>query len=132
VRTTRFLAAVLGTAMGLLPIVPPEHVHETEEQGHVHAVVHRHLTPHGIPDSHADHHPSVDDDDDQPVLTLKTIYNVPTAPVVLSPLPSIVTELGEPPAPKRIDQAFADVEILIHGPPRAPTPLRGPPSFPTA
>ena len=53
VKASRLLAGVLGIAMGLLPVAPPEHVHEAEEQGHVHAVIHRHLKPHGILEHHA-------------------------------------------------------------------------------
>jgi hypothetical protein len=37
----------------------------------------------------------------------------------------------EPPAPRNFERPFADVDILIHGPPRAPTPPRAPPVSPT-
>jgi len=48
------LAAMLGAAMAMLPIAPPEHVHEAEAEGHVHVVVHRHAKVHDILDRHAD------------------------------------------------------------------------------
>jgi hypothetical protein len=123
---SRFLAGVLGAALGLLPVVPPDHMHEAEEHGHVHAFVHRHLNPHGVLEHHdADHRPTLDDDDG-PVLTLSSIYEVPTSVVVASP-PRIVSAWIEPPAPRQPERPLGDVEILIHGPPRAPTPLRAPP-----
>ena len=126
---SRFLAGVLGAALGLLPFAPPEHMHEAEKEGHIHVVVHRHLNPHGIVGHHAEHHSTVDDDDG-PVLTLTTVYNVPAFVVVAAP-PRIVRELIEPPTLRRIERPLADVDILIHGPPRAPTPPRAPPFSPT-
>ena len=70
------------------------------------------------------------DDDDGPVLTLTTVYNVP-APLVVAGPPRIVREWTEPPTPRRIERPLADVDTLIHGPPRAPTPSRAPPFSPT-
>lgn len=128
-RASRLIAGVLGVAMGLLPVAPPEHVHEAEEQGHVHAVIHRHLKQHGILEHHAEHHATVDDDDGPP-LTLTTIYTVPASLTLDSPA-RIVSTWMEPPAPQRFERPFADVDILIHGPPRAPTPPRAPPVSPT-
>ena len=129
VMMSRFLAGALGVALGLLPVIPPEHVHEAEEAGHVHAVVHRHLNPHGVFDHHdADHQPTLDDDDG-PVLTLTSIYEVPASLVVASP-PRIVSTRVEPPPAPPSTRSVIDVETLIHGPPRAPTPLRAPPFSP--
>ena len=96
-RVSRLLAGVLVAAMGLLPVAPPEHVHEAEEQGHVHAVIHRHLKQHGILEHHAEHHSTVDDDDG-PALTLTTIYTVP-APLTLHSPARIVSTWMEPPRP---------------------------------
>jgi hypothetical protein len=127
VRASRILAGVLGVAIGLLPVAPPEHVHEAEEQGHVHVVVHRHLKTHGILEHQAEHHSTVDDDDG-PVLTLTAVYTVPVpAPPVTSP-PPVPSAVIEPPKVQAVARPFADVELLIHGPPRAPTPPRAPPS----
>ena len=126
---SRFLAGVLGAALGLLPVAPPEHMHEAEEQGHSHVVIHRHLNPHGVLEPYAEHHSTVDDDDG-PVLTLTTVYTVPAPLVVAGPL-RIVREWIEPPTPQRIERPLADVDTLIHGPPRAPTPPRAPPVPPT-
>lgn len=112
--------------MGLLPVVPPEHVHEAGEQGHLHVVIHRHLKTHGL-EPPAGHHSTVDDDDG-PVLTLTTVYTVPALPLVASPPPRIIA-LIEPPKGEVLERWFTDVDLLIHGPPRAPTPPRAPPSF---
>jgi hypothetical protein len=130
VRTSRLLAGVLGAALGLLPVAPPEHVHEAEEQGRVHAVIHRHLKAHGILEQHhADHRPELNDDDG-PVLTLTAIYTVPLGTFTATP-PQLVSALIEPPKLAVFERPFADVDLLIHGPPRAPTPPRAPPSIPT-
>jgi hypothetical protein len=129
VKASRILACVLGVAMGLLPVAPPEHVHEAEEQGRVHAVIHRHLKSHGILEHHTERHSTVDDDDG-PALTLTTIYTVP-APLALDSPARIVSTWMEPPAPRSFDRPFTDVDILIHGPPRASTPPRAPPVSPT-
>ena len=130
VKVSGLLAGVLGAALGLLPVAPPEHAHEAEEQGHIHVVIHRHLNPHGLLEQHAEHYSTVGDDDGF-VVTLSTVYNVP-APVVVAGPPRIERERIEPPTPRRIVRPPADVDILIHGPPRAPTPPRAPPLSPTA
>jgi len=125
---SRTLAVVLGAALGLLPLAPPEHAHEDEEKGQPHVVVHRHLNPHGVQPHHQKQ--STIDHDEDPILTLTAVYNVPPQPEVAAP----VLIAGEPIHPPVIGQpegSFADVEILIHGPPRAPTSLRAPPSAPT-
>jgi hypothetical protein len=128
VNVSRTLAGVLGAAMALLPIVPPEHVHETEEQGRIHVVVHRHAQLHDILEHHADDYQQVEDDDG-PALALDSTFHLP-APTVLGSPARTVGELIDPPAPRRIDRSFADIELQIHGPPRAPTPLRAPPFSP--
>jgi hypothetical protein len=130
VKMSGFLAVALGASLGLLPIAPPEHMHEEEEQGHLHAVVHRHLAPHGILEHPAGHQSTLDDDDG-PVLTLTTIYTVPPVLTLAAPQPIMVGAV-EPPPPRLLEPVAADIEILIHGPPRAPTPPRAPPSLPAA
>lgn len=129
VKASVLVAGVLAIATGLLPVAPPEHMHEAEEQGHVHAIIHRHLKPHGILEHHAEHQSTLDDDDG-PALTLTTIYTVP-APVALTSPVRIVSAWIEPPPPALFERPSADVDILIHGPPRAPTPPRAPPVSPT-
>lgn len=128
VKVSRLLAGIVGATIGLLPVAPPEHVHETEDQGHIHTVIHRHLQPHGNLEHHADRQ-SAFDDDDGPVLTLTAVYTVPVSLVAACPPPRIVNAWIEPPKPHLVEWPFADVDLLIHGPPRAPKPPRAPPSF---
>lgn len=152
-RGSRLLAVVLGVVMGGLPVAPPEHVHEVEEEGHVHAVVHRHPPAHGFADAHADHpidhrdaddrghHPGHDaatlqrtvailDHDDGAVLTPVAVYSVPAPFLVAGPMVTVVATIDTP-EPRKLDRPSSDVDILIHGPPRAPTGLRAPPQIPT-
>jgi hypothetical protein len=128
VRPSRILAVVLGAAMGLIPLAPSEHAHEDEATGQPHVVVHRHLNPHGIQPHHQKQ--STIDHDEDPILTLSAVYNVPPQPEIAGP----ILDVAEPIQPlvlSRNQGSFIDVEILIHGPPGAPTSLRAPPSFPT-
>jgi hypothetical protein len=127
VRGAKVLAGVLGVALGLLPVVPPEHLHEEEDHGHARIVIHRHLKPHDVLERHRDG--SRVDDHDSPVLTLGMNYNVPAPPFIAAPI-KIATAWVEPPPPRRAFRAFVDLDVLIHGPPRAPTPLRAPPFTP--
>src|SRR5262249_5517888 len=128
VKVPRILAGVMGAVLALFPIAPPEHMHEAEEHGHVHVVIHRHLKPHEVLEHHADDTASVDDDDG-PILTPTAVYTVPLQQVIAGP-ERTVSALAEPPPPRLDERPLADVEPLIHGPPRAPTPSRAPPSPP--
>ena len=129
-KVSRLLAGALAVVMGVFPIAPPEHMHEAEEEGHVHVFVHRHLPAHGLLEHHPDHHPATVDHDDGPVLTLSSVYNIPSIFVVVAPLRTVTAHV-EPPQPKRVERSSTDLDILIHGPPRASTALRGPPFNPT-
>ena len=130
VRVPGIIASVLSLAVGLLPVAAPEHVHEREDHGHAELVVHRHMPPHGMVDHHREQHASLDDDD-SPILTLTTVYTVP-ASVILAAPERLVSSLIEPPAPKRIERSQTKFEVPIHGPPRAPSALRGPPFSPAS
>ena len=130
VRLPGIIASVLGLAVGLLPVAAPEHVHERESHGHAELVVHRHAPPHGFLEHHREHQASVEDDD-APILTLTTVYIV-RVPVVLAAPERFVSSLIEPPAPDRIDRSQTKFEVPIHGPPRAPSVLRGPPFSPAS
>jgi hypothetical protein len=125
----RGLAALVGAALGLLPVVPPEHVHEVRQEGRVHLVIHRHLQPHGSLQHHAAFDSTTIDDDD-PIFTLNTVYTVPARPLVVSAQPVDRRARVELPPPQRFQRRIVDVEQLIHGPPRAPTQPRAPPSSP--
>ena len=122
----RVSSAVLAAAVGLGPIVPPEHVHETEEHGHHRLIVHRHAESHGLSAPAGPNHRSFHEDDD-PVLTLAAVYTVPVAPAVPAASAVAVSLLPEPPLAATFHRASDAREPLIHGPPRAPALLRGPP-----
>lgn len=123
----RPLSLALTAALGLVPLIPAEHVHETETNGHRQVVVHQHSSPHAIghlpgdrDDRRAFDHP------DDPVLTLSTVYTVPMAQLpavrsvtVVAMIQPLVAETGL--------ALSGFVERLIHGPPRPRLSLRGPP-----
>jgi hypothetical protein len=121
------IGSVLSLAVGLLPIAAPEHVHEREDHGHAELVVHRHMPPHGMLDAH---HASVEDDD-APILTLPTVYTVPASLILAGP-ERFVSSLIESPRPERIERSETKLDVPIHGPPRAPSVLRGPPFSPAS
>jgi hypothetical protein len=104
-------------------------VHEGDAHGQHHLVVHRHLQPHGVTGHHAPHRTEVEDPDDDPVVTLTTVFTVSPIASLVTP-PRVASELIEPPPLNRCERPCADVDTLIHGPPRAPTPSRAPPSLP--
>ena len=130
VRVPRIIAGVLSLAVGLLPVAAPEHVHERDDHGHAELVVHRHMPPHGLLEHHREHQASVEDDD-APILTLTTVYTVP-ASVTLAAPERLASSLIEPPAPVRLERSQTKFEVPIHGPPRAPSTLRGPPFSPAS
>jgi hypothetical protein len=121
----RVSSAVLAAAVGLGPIAPPEHVHETEEHGHHRLIVHRHAEAHQLVPAGSPHHALHEEDD--PVLTLTPIYTVPGQPVLPAASPAFVVVLPEPQVATTFHRAGDSREPLIHGPPRAPALLRGPP-----
>lgn len=121
----RILGFVVTLAIGLLPVVPAEHVHEVEEHGHLELLVHRHLQGHDLT---ATHHQSTIDHDDAPIATVDQDYVVPSSwHLDAADQPGAIAVLL-PPIPSRLAYS-AFVERLIHGPPRGPTPDRGPPSI---
>ena len=122
----RILGIVLALAVGGLSSAPPEHVHEAEDHGHEHLLVHRHLAAHAK-DHHQNGHDGVLDDDGAPVLTIDAVYTVPATTTLLAAPPSVVIALAEPPTINLLSGHPDYVERLIHGPPRAPTGLRAPP-----
>jgi hypothetical protein len=124
------LASALSLAIGVLPLAAPEHVHEREDHGHAKVVVHRHMPPHGFVDHHREHQSSLDDDD-EPVLTLTTVYTVPSSIVLATPERS-ASALIEPPEERSVERVLTKFDIPIHGPPRAPAGLRAPPFSPAS
>ena len=124
------IASALTLAVGLLPLAAPEHVHEREDHGHAELVVHRHMPLHGMRDHHGEHQASLDHDD-APVLTLTTVYTVPAAVVLAGP-ERLASSIVEPQAPEGIERSQPELDVPIHGPPRAPSVLRGPPFSPAS
>jgi len=120
----RTLSLVLIAALGLAPLLPAEHVHETEVNGHSHVVVHQHLQLHGI--EHALGGRGVFDHPDDPILTLSTVFIVPAQHAVAVPdLPLVATIQT-----CQSDDGAAFIELVewpIHGPPRPLPSPRGPP-----
>ena len=122
----RTLTAALALVMGMLPIVPPEHVHHVEDHGHPHNLVHRHLAAH-TGQSHTGHHQTRLDDDDAPILTLDAVFTVPPVTRIAVAMHVSTPVLGEPPVAIVLGTPEF-FERLIHGPPRAPVGLRAPPT----
>ena len=126
----RRVSVVLAAAMAILPIVPPEHVHETTEpNGHRDLIAHRHTQAHLVEFVAAEtHHGSAVDDEHNVIVTLDSVFTVPTGTYVpAAPSLPLVGALQEPAEVGRaVPPHF--VERLIHGPPRAPSALRGPPA----
>jgi hypothetical protein len=125
VRLFGLLPVVLSVAIGSIPVAPPEHVHEADDHGEHHVVVHRHAAIHtGV--HHSANHDGVLDDDDGTILTLEPIYVVPPVVALQAPLGSLPTQIDQPGYTFAVKTEY--VERLIHGPPRMPASFRGPPS----
>lgn len=127
----RSFAGVLALAIGLLPMAPPEHLHEsTDHGGHHEEVAHRHDLLHvsDLAGPHNEHGVEIEDPDAHgAVITIDPVSESAAPPFSLvAPIPHAL-DLPEPPAPQ-LRAPVASVEPLIHGPPRAPAALRGPPS----
>jgi hypothetical protein len=117
----------LTVMMGWSPVAPPEHVHESDdEHGTHHVLVHRHAEGH-LEGVHAAEHAELGEGESL-TLTLDVAFMVPPSPVHSIPVSTVAIVLDEPPVPLAQRVVAADVELLIHGPPRAPTGLRAPPS----
>jgi hypothetical protein len=130
VRRVRAISLLLALIVGALPMVPAEHVHESDAGEHHEALVHRHAAPHlpGQAADHLDHDGGVVDHDDDHTITLSSFFTTPLLYSGTAPAPLVTTLLPRPPTVV-IDGPSADVEHVIHGPPRAPTGLRAPPSL---
>jgi hypothetical protein len=126
----RFFSIVLAVVVGMVPVAPPEHAHETEDHGRLHLLVHRHGESHPYHVGHARRQAGVIDDHDGQILLLDDVVGTPgRTAVVAAPNPDRVVVLA-PPA-HTIETRVADyVARLIHGPPRALLSLRAPPSLP--
>jgi hypothetical protein len=116
--------AVLAVAVGVLPVAPPEHVHETSEpDGHHHRLAHRHASSHLL--THG-HQAAQELGDRSPVLAPDDVFVAPAAAPTLAPALRVAALL-DPFLTARPIPRTEDVERLIHGPPRALVGLRAPP-----
>jgi hypothetical protein len=124
----RTLSLALTAALGFVPLMPPEHAHETETDGHRQIVLHQHSEPHAIGHLPAEHGPGrAFDHPDEPILTLSAVYTTSPLHVPAAPIRTVVAVVQPPQAGVgRASNRF--VELLIHGPPSAPAALRGPPA----
>ena len=123
-------AIVLALAVGLVPIAPPEHVHEAAAGADHHSVSHRHARLHTA--THADglaHTGAAFDDDDGSIVVLDAVstashrvFQVTAQALATAVQPQVDTYRVPPPA---------FVEHVIHGPPRAHSSPRAPPNSPT-
>jgi hypothetical protein len=126
----RALPVVLTMAVGLLPMAPSEHVHETTEaDGHHEVVAHRHVQLHKTDvdvDAQAHHDSASIDHEDTVVATLDSVFTAPNTYVPQGPA-LVVVRIFQAPVGRVTPVPVEFIERLIHGPPRAPTALRGPP-----
>jgi len=129
---SRGVSLILAGALGMVPLLPAEHAHEVEADGHSRVVVHQHAQPHSIGHLPGAHHrrgrQQIVDHPDEPVLTLSTVFTNSTPHTLAIPLRVVVAIIQ----PVQLDLGRAStgfVERLIHGPPRAPSGLRAPPAF---
>jgi hypothetical protein len=131
VLVSRALSVCLVAALAALPLAPAEHVHQTDgPDGHHAVVAHAHLEDHhhrAVADD--DHLATHVEDDDSVVLTFdrvfvgQSVHHVELAVEADSYL--------SPPAIVRAGVAARYQRRFIHGPPRAPTSLRAPPTTPS-
>jgi hypothetical protein len=124
----RLTGLVLAAAIGVVPLAPPEHAHESHDPDHHGVRVHRHSQGH-TGHHHAAAHDQALEDDDAPVMTVQAVLGGPVPPVVVSAPIGEPVPVVQPPSMAGILPTAEYVELLIHGPPRAPASLRAPPSF---
>jgi hypothetical protein len=127
VSTFRIFAAVMLTVIGIVPLTPPEHAHESETGGEHAAVIHRHG---GSPFAQHSWHHHTDggafDHLDGRTITLDPLFTVQASFVAVEPLAPLVAVLAQPPI-SLVRRPHSDVERLIHGPPGPSSGLRAPP-----
>jgi len=127
----RAVSLCLVAALAGLPLAPVEHVHRTDGPGGHHVVAHAHLEDHHHPaDADDDHLATHVEDDDSVVLVLDRVFVSQPVHQLLE-LAVEAERYPSPPAVVRPGVPVRYLHRLIHGPPRAPTSLRGPPTTPS-
>ena len=121
----------LVAVLAALPLAPVEHVHRTGGPDGHHQVAHSHFEDHRHrPAADPDHSATHVEDDDSVVVALDRVFL--SQPVHHSA--EIAVEAHRYPAPLAMVRAGVAARYqrrFIHGPPRAPTSLRAPPSAPS-
>ena len=124
--SVRGVSALLVFCVAALPLAPVTHVHETGGIGHHDRLVHSHSEAHHQRDAHAPHDGATFDDQDTVVLTFDPVFALPHPSVVpATPVVHVRLTIEPPAADAFVAPVF--IEPLIHGPPRAPAAVRGPP-----
>lgn len=129
---SRLWSVALVLVIGLLPIAPPEHVHEVEREGHLDFVVHRHAKVHtgaGFHERHGGTHTV--DHPDAPLVMLDQDVTMPSVARLAGPADIHRSDVIQPPPSTQLPVA-SFVERLNHGPPHASAQQRGPPSVPSS
>ena len=126
--SSRVVSAVLAFVVAAVPLAPAQHVHDTvESDGHHQVLAHTHAEAHHL-EIHSDHTGATVDDEDSVILTMDPVFALPHGYVSYALPPGEVPQLILAPPPVRRFTATAFVDHPIHGPPRAPCVLRGPPA----
>ena len=125
----RSVSFVLALLLGAIPLLPAEHVHETVGAGgQWELVAHNHATEH-VPHldvRESDSHATLEDEDTV-ILTVDPVFVPTVVYAVATPAAPQIRLLEEPQISERFRTPVH--EPLAHGPPRAPSDLRGPPSL---
>ena len=126
---SRAIPLCLVLALAGLPLAPVEHVHRTDGPGGHSVVAHAHLEDHHHPaDADDDHFATHVEDGDSVILTLDRVFV--SQSVHHLELAVEADSFLSPPAVVRPGVPARYLQRLIHGPPRAPTSPRAPPTPP--
>jgi len=114
----------LALAIGGLPVVPPQHVHDEAGPGNQHhLVVHRHAPAHRIAPP-LEGRPSLEDAD--PVETIQEVFIAPSPVTIAAPAVQVLATVEFCETVCRL-LPFDRIEPVIHSPPGSPSALRAPP-----
>jgi hypothetical protein len=131
VSLSRLTGLALAVAIGWIPLAAPVHVHAGgDHAGHHRATIHRHTEAHGGSHHHAAKHHGVFEQSDAQVRTISSVFVIPDAPPGPGAPLSEAAPTFEVPVVPVLHPVADHVELLIHGPPRAPALFRGPPVSP--
>jgi hypothetical protein len=131
VSLSRLTGLALAVAIGWIPLAAPVHVHAGgDHAGHHRATIHRHPEAHGGSHHHAAKHHGVFEQSDAQVRTISSLFVIRDAPPGPGAPPAEAAPPFEVPVVPVLHPVADHVELLIHGPPRIPGLLRGPPLSP--